>query len=319
MAAYWPSDEWPLERMKRSRSGQSGSSGRMRRMRPYRAARMSAAESGPPTWPTLTRMTVRTTATRMRRAMSSSRTISSAVAPPAAAAVVMVGEPFSYEPGTTGGEKKHTSSSGSGPSDSVACGVPTPTQTVTPASISALPSGVTMRPRPASAVDGLLLRLVDVPLGSRTGWEYRDPHRHALGRRVVGADVGAPVTTGQGQEDCFVPSDPLEHPSTSSSRRHPCHTPRRRAPQSIIEDTLLEVAIVKRPAAGGHPAPRRVTSGQPLISAQPSSPCRLLHGTAQWTVGAPSTRRRRLHHAPGSPMVPPGGAIGHQEVPRRKR
>ena len=28
--------------------------------------------------------------------------------------------PFSYEPGTTGGEKKHAISSGSGPSDSVA-------------------------------------------------------------------------------------------------------------------------------------------------------------------------------------------------------
>ena len=57
---------------------------------------------------------------------------------------------FSYEPGTTGGEKKQTSSSGSGPSDSVAWKVPTGTQTVTPASISAVASGVTIRPRPAA-------------------------------------------------------------------------------------------------------------------------------------------------------------------------
>jgi hypothetical protein len=57
---------------------------------------------------------------------------------------------FSYEPGTTGGEKKQTSSSGSGPSDSVAWNVPTETQTVTPDSISAVASGVTIRPRPAA-------------------------------------------------------------------------------------------------------------------------------------------------------------------------
>jgi hypothetical protein len=57
---------------------------------------------------------------------------------------------FSYEPGTTRGAKKHTSSSGSGPSDSVAWKVPGATQTVTPASISAVSSGVTMRPLPAA-------------------------------------------------------------------------------------------------------------------------------------------------------------------------
>ena len=56
----------------------------------------------------------------------------------------------SYDPGTTGGEKQQTSSSGSGPSDTVACWVPGDTHTVTPGSISAVASGVTIRPRPAA-------------------------------------------------------------------------------------------------------------------------------------------------------------------------
>ena len=123
---------------------------------------MSAAESGPPTWPTWTRMTVRTTATRMRRAMSSRAGDLLGASAGRRAAVVMRRAPFSYEPGTTGGEKKQTSSSGSGPSDSVACGVPTPTQTVTPG----LDLGAAVRGHDAAptggAVDGLLLALVDM-------------------------------------------------------------------------------------------------------------------------------------------------------------
>ena len=41
---------------------------------------------------------------------------------------------FSYEPGTTGGVKTHSSSSGSGPSDSVEWNVPAGMKTATPGS-----------------------------------------------------------------------------------------------------------------------------------------------------------------------------------------
>ena len=48
IAAYRATDEWPFERISRSRSGQSGTSGRIRRVWKYSTDSMSAAESGPP-------------------------------------------------------------------------------------------------------------------------------------------------------------------------------------------------------------------------------------------------------------------------------
>ena len=85
-----------------------------------------------------------------------------AASPGAVRVVCDVEPPFSYEPGTTGGEKKHTSSSGSGPSDSVACGVPGLTQTVTPGSISAAAVGGDDPAATRGTVDRLLLAVVDV-------------------------------------------------------------------------------------------------------------------------------------------------------------
>ena len=95
-------------------------------------------------------LTALTTSTRIRRAISWRRASSAASTGRRRHGRAHDAAFFSYEPGTTGGEKKQTSSSGSGPSDSVAWNVPGGTQTITPASISAVASGVTIRPRPAA-------------------------------------------------------------------------------------------------------------------------------------------------------------------------